>query len=77
MGVLYLYAKSTKHLLEIFHWTWIVRIGSRPRPFVLTTVAAIAELKAMGRFQDMDVQIDEDEHSIEMHLPYLRKIFEG
>jgi len=25
----------------------------------------------------MDVQTDEDEHSIEMHLPYVRKVFEG
>ncbi len=25
----------------------------------------------------MDLGTDEDEHSIEMHLPYVRKIFEG
>lgn len=25
----------------------------------------------------MDQQTDEDEHSIEMHLPYVRKVFEG
>lgn len=25
----------------------------------------------------MDIQTDEDEHSIEMHLPYVRKAFEG
>ena len=25
----------------------------------------------------MTLQIDEDEHSIEMHLPYVRKVFEG
>jgi len=25
----------------------------------------------------MSVQTDEDEHSIEMHLPYVRKVFEG
>lgn len=25
----------------------------------------------------MDLQTDEDEHSIEMHLPYVRKVFEG
>jgi len=25
----------------------------------------------------MDIGTDEDEHSIEMHLPYVRKIFEG
>ncbi|KAF9481387.1 UPF0103-domain-containing protein [Pholiota conissans] len=37
----------------------------------------IKELKATGIFESMDVQADEDEHSIEMHLPYVRKIFEG
>ena len=25
----------------------------------------------------MELGTDEDEHSIEMHLPYVRKIFEG
>lgn len=42
------------------------------------------ELKAKGeqqgrstRFDWMDLDQDEDEHSIEMHLPYVRKVFEG
>lgn len=29
-----------------------------------------------GKFEEMDLQTDEDEHSIEMHLPYVRKVFE-
>ncbi|KAF8973967.1 MEMO1 family [Flammula alnicola] len=37
----------------------------------------IKELKATGKFESMGLQADEDEHSIEMHLPYVRKIFEG
>jgi predicted class III extradiol MEMO1 family dioxygenase len=37
---------------------------------------AIAELRATGEFSDMDIGTDEDEHSIELHLPYVRKIFE-
>ncbi|KAH9937650.1 MEMO1 family [Fomitopsis serialis] len=37
----------------------------------------VKELRATGEIQDMDVQTDEDEHSIEMHLPYVRKVFEG
>ncbi|GAA5862490.1 hypothetical protein JCM3774_002534 [Rhodotorula dairenensis] len=37
----------------------------------------IRELKETGKFQDMDQETDEDEHSIEMHLPYIRKVFEG
>lgn len=38
---------------------------------------ATKELKQTGRFTDMSLQTDEDEHSIEMHLPYIRKTFEG
>lgn len=34
-------------------------------------------LRATGKFEDMALDTDEDEHSIEMHLPYVRKIFEG
>lgn len=37
----------------------------------------INELRETGKFGDMDIQTDEDEHSIEMHLPYVRKVFEG
>ncbi|KAG8976446.1 hypothetical protein FRC05_003689 [Tulasnella sp. 425] len=38
----------------------------------------IAELLAADpKFVEMDVATDEDEHSIEMHLPYVRKAFEG
>lgn len=35
------------------------------------------ELKATGKFEYMDISIDEAEHSMEMHLPYLAKVFEG
>ncbi|GAA5988755.1 hypothetical protein JCM10908_006157 [Rhodotorula pacifica] len=38
---------------------------------------AIRELRDTGKFEDMDQATDEDEHSIEMHLPYIRKVFEG
>ncbi|KAK4758684.1 hypothetical protein SAY87_019985 [Trapa incisa] len=37
----------------------------------------IEELKATGKFESMNLQIDEEEHSMEMHLPYLAKVFEG
>lgn len=37
----------------------------------------IEELKATGKFELMDISVDEDEHSMEMHLPYLAKVFEG
>lgn len=35
-----------------------------------------ADLMATGEFQWMDMKTDEDEHSIEMHLPYIAKIME-
>jgi predicted class III extradiol MEMO1 family dioxygenase len=35
------------------------------------------ELEQTDKFSRMSVSTDEDEHSIEMHLPYVRKIFEG
>ena len=44
---------------------------------VLTIFAAVAKLAETDLFSDMDLQTDEDEHSIEMHLPYIRKVFEG
>jgi len=37
----------------------------------------IEELRATGKFAKLSVQADEDEHSLEMHLPYIRKVFEG
>lgn len=39
--------------------------------------SAVKQLRATEEFQDMEIQTDEDEHSIEMHLPYVRKVFEG
>lgn len=44
---------------------------------VLFTLAVIEELKATRKFELMDMRVDEAEHSMEMHLPYLAKIFEG
>lgn len=35
-----------------------------------------AELEATQEFQWMDMKTDEDEHSIEMHLPYVAKVME-
>ncbi|KAJ3195855.1 hypothetical protein HK101_010833 [Irineochytrium annulatum] len=37
----------------------------------------IKELKDTGHFSDMSVEVDEDEHSIEMHLPYIYKVMDG
>lgn len=35
-----------------------------------------AELEMTGQFEWMDVHTDENEHSIEMHLPYIAKVME-
>lgn len=41
-------------------------------------LGTIDELRKTGHFsRDMSISTDEDEHSIEMHLPYVRKIFQG
>ncbi|KAF2303787.1 hypothetical protein GH714_023414 [Hevea brasiliensis] len=37
----------------------------------------IEELNATGKFELMDLRVDEAEHSMEMHLLYLVKVFEG
>jgi predicted class III extradiol MEMO1 family dioxygenase len=34
------------------------------------------ELYATGRFETMKIDTDEDEHSIEMQLPYVAKVME-
>ncbi|ODN78410.1 AmmeMemoRadiSam system protein B [Cryptococcus amylolentus CBS 6039] len=37
---------------------------------------AIHDLRKTGIFSDMKSSVDEDEHSLEMHLPYIRLIFQ-
>ena len=36
---------------------------------------AVAELRATGAFAEMRLSVDEAEHSLEMHLPYIREVF--
>lgn len=43
----------------------------------LICVLAIDTLKATRKFSTLSIDADEAEHSLEMHLPYVRKIFEG
>ncbi|KAE9411074.1 UPF0103-domain-containing protein [Gymnopus androsaceus JB14] len=37
----------------------------------------IKELQDTGEFSSIDIESDEAEHSLEMHLPYVRTIFKG
>lgn len=58
---------------------WIEKVsrpGNLPK-FSYDLLAAIEELQQTGKFDTMSKSTDEDEHSIEMHLPYIRKVFEG
>lgn len=46
-------------------------------PLIMTFLSVNEELKATGKFELMDLRVDEAEHSMEMHLPYLVKVFQG
>lgn len=48
-----------------------------PRMNSVRFLSVTGELKATGKFEMMDLRVDEAEHSMEMHLPYLAKVFEG
>ncbi|KAJ1950904.1 hypothetical protein FBU59_000461 [Linderina macrospora] len=37
----------------------------------------ISELRGKGSWRTMSLEVDEDEHSLEMHLPYIYKTFEN
>jgi AmmeMemoRadiSam system protein B len=39
--------------------------------------AVIKELADTGSFEFMSKKVDEDEHSLEMHLPYIAKVMQG
>lgn len=39
-------------------------------------ITVYADLDATGQFERMSLDVDEDEHSIEMHLPYIAKVME-
>lgn len=51
------------------HWALIL-----PAPSL--SLAVYADLWKTGMFERMSLQTDEDEHSIEMHLPYTAKAME-
>lgn len=45
-------------------------------PTLKYSISVYKELQGTGCFEWMSVETDEDEHSIEMHLPYIAKVFE-
>jgi predicted class III extradiol MEMO1 family dioxygenase len=40
-------------------------------------LVAIEKLRKTGKFDVMDLETDSDEHSLEMHLPYIRLMFQN
>lgn len=42
----------------------------------LSFFTVYTELQTTGQFEWMNMTVDEDEHSIEMHLPYIAKVME-
>lgn len=48
----------------------------RPRCDDLALLQDItSQLLETGHFEEMTPRMDEEEHSIEMHLPFIRKVF--
>ena len=43
----------------------------------LPYLTVYSELRASGHFELMNQEVDEAEHSIEMHLPYIAKVMES
>lgn len=74
-------ASSTRRRLGVYHLTELVRPKVYFAPCMHLTfqwyLQAIDELQATKQFELFSLQADQDEHSLEMHLPYVRKIFEG
>lgn len=44
--------------------------------FYVFHITVYAELESSGPFEKMNISVDEDEHSIEMHLPFVAKVME-
>jgi len=64
------------------HHTYLDHCCVTAQKFLETPVGTLnvdeefnTDLKASGLFESMDRTVDEDEHSIEMHLPYVAYVF--
>lgn len=54
-----------------------VRTYRTPLTDLTIDEAVYQELRETRLFEEMSLQADEDEHSIEMHLPFVAKVMEG
>lgn len=43
---------------------------------LFTCILVYEELESTGKFERMSMKVDEDEHSIEMQLPYIAKVMQ-
>lgn len=59
----YLPIKNYKNLVTFFKFCFYVFI-------------VYEELESTGKFERMSMKVDEDEHSIEMQLPYIAKVMQ-
>ena len=72
--------RSMRRPSVIYLWIRIVCLSYPDvliMPIYSLVTSAINQLKETGHFEWMSLSQDEAEHSIEMHLPYVRKIFAG
>lgn len=75
--VAYLNAPHTKHPWAVSDWTERVSWRcARQCDRVSDSAIVIDELHETGKFRWMSQTVDEDEHSLEMHLPFTYKVFE-
>jgi predicted class III extradiol MEMO1 family dioxygenase len=44
---------------------------------LISSIVAIKNLYATGRYVMLDKNVEENEHSLEMHLPFIYKVMEG
>lgn len=56
---------------------WVHYLGCFNVYFKLPFNTVNEELTSSGLFEVMNINTDEDEHSIEMQLPYIAKVMEG
>lgn len=69
----FLLGPSHHHYLERGALTRCTHYGT-PLGNLLIDAATTAELHSTGKFDWMSQDVDEDEHSLEMHLPYIHKM---
>lgn len=59
-------------------FSWILRFSDHILTLTHPIISlVIDQLRQTGEFEEVRMEDDEAEHSLEMQLPYVRKVFEG